>query len=70
MEPGASMSKLDVKSNVECIKFDGSNFKECEMFIGGENIDNTLKYPNVITEEGAKRVNVGDYILKEVDKDE
>ena len=64
------MSNLEIKSNVECIKFDGWNFKECEVFIGKENIDNTLKYPNVITENGVKRVNIGDYIFKEVNKDE
>jgi len=50
---------------VEAIIFDGSNFKECEKFIGKENYDNTLNYPNIITSEGIMAVNKGDYIIKE-----
>ena len=50
---------------IEAIIFDGSNYQECKNFIGENNIDNTLKYPNIITSEGVMRVNEGDYIIKE-----
>lgn len=50
---------------VEAILFTGDNFLECKNYIGEGNIDNTLKYPNIITSEGVMRVNVGDYIIKE-----
>ena len=50
---------------IEAIIFDGRNYKECLDFIGLENIDNTLSYPNIITLEGTMRVNEGDYIIKE-----
>ena len=50
---------------IEAIIFNGDNFHECLDFIGAENIDNTLKYPNIITSEGVMRVNKGDYIIKE-----
>lgn len=49
---------------IEAVQFDGENYKECESFIGKENYDNTLNYPNVKTLEGALRVSVGDYIIK------
>ena len=49
---------------IEAIIFNGDNFYECRDFIGFENIDNTLKYPNIITSEGVMRVNKGDYIIK------
>lgn len=51
---------------IEAIKFDGGNFSECERFIGKENYDNTLNYPNVKTLEGVLGVSVGDYIIKGV----
>lgn len=55
---------------IEALLFDGENFNECEKFIGSDNIDNTLNYPNIITSEGVMRVGVGDYIIKEpFDKD-
>ena len=55
---------------IEAIIFDGNNYKECRQFIGEDNIDNTLSYPNIITSEGTMRVNVDDYIIKEpFDKD-
>ena len=50
---------------VEAIVFNGHNYKECKVFIGANNIDNTLSYPNIITSEGVMRVNKGDYIIKE-----
>ena len=50
---------------IEAIIFNGENFKECLNFIGVENMDNTLSYPNIITSEGVMRVNIGDYIIKE-----
>ncbi len=50
---------------VEYVIFDGENFKECGDFIGKNNFDNTLNYPNIKTKEGIMRVNVGDYIIKE-----
>jgi len=49
---------------IEAIIFSGDNMKECLDFIG-DNYDNTLNYPNIITPEGVMRVNVGDYIIKE-----
>jgi hypothetical protein len=48
----------------EALLFDGNNFKECEEFIGVDNYDNTLKYPNIKTLEGVMEVSVGDYIIK------
>lgn len=50
---------------VEAMIFDGSNMLECVEFIGVENIDNTLNYPNIVTSEGVMVVNKGDYIIKE-----
>jgi len=50
---------------VEAIQFNGSNHKECKLFIGEKNIDNRLNYPNIITSEGTMRVNVNDFIIKE-----
>jgi len=50
---------------VDAIRFDGTNFAECEHFIGSDNYDTTLNYPNIITSEGVMRVNKGDYIIKE-----
>lgn len=50
----------------EAIQFDGTNYRECEMFIGKENYDNTLNYPNIKTLEGTMRVSSGDYIIKGV----
>ena len=50
---------------VEAIIFDGTNFSECENYIGKDNYDNTLNYPNIITSEGNMAVNIGDYIIKE-----
>jgi len=51
---------------VDAVKFDGLNFTECEKFIGKQNYDNTLNYPNVKTLEGTMAVNVGDYLVKGV----
>ena len=50
----------------EAIKFDGTNYSECERFIGKDNYDNTLNYPNIKTLEGVMRVSVGDFIIKGV----
>jgi len=50
---------------IDAIIFTGSNFNECKEYVGNDNIDNTLKYPNIITSEGVMRVNDGDYIIKE-----
>jgi len=50
---------------IDAIQFTGSNFAECKEYIGKDNIDNTLKYPNIITSEGVMAVNAGDYIIKE-----
>jgi hypothetical protein len=46
------------------VQFNGSNHAECEQFIGKENYDNTLNYPNVITLEGYKEVGKGYWIIK------
>ena len=51
---------------IEAIIFDGENYQECKNFIGSENIDNTLNFPNIITLEGAMKLNKGDYIIKGV----
>ena len=51
---------------IDAIIFTGENFHECRDFIGKENIDNTLKYPNIITLEGVMNVSKGDYIIKGV----
>jgi len=50
---------------VDAIIFNGENYEECQSFIGLNNIENTLSYPNIITSEGIMKVNVGDYIIKE-----
>ena len=50
---------------VDAILFTGENYRECRDYIGQSNMDNTLKYPNIITSEGVMRVDVGDYIIKE-----
>ncbi len=50
---------------IEALIFTGDNYLECKNFIGENNIDNTLKYPNIITSEGVIRVSIGDYIIKE-----
>lgn len=51
---------------IEAIIFNGDNHKECEEYIGSENYDNTLKYPNIKTIKGVMMVNVGDYIIKDI----
>ena len=48
---------------IEALVFDGTNFKKCKDFIGN-NMDNTLNYPNIKTLEGTMRVSKGDYIIK------
>ena len=53
---------------MECIQFTGSNNAECSDF-AGEKIDNTLKYPNVITPQGVVDVRVGDLIVKDNEGD-
>ena len=53
-----------IQVEIEAIKFDGENYKECEKFIGKENYDNTLDYLNIKTKEGVMHVSVGDYIIK------
>ena len=50
---------------IEAIQFDGNNYKECEAFVGKNNIDNKLSYPNIITSEGTMKVSVNDFIIKE-----
>ncbi len=50
---------------IEAIIFDGENLKECRDYIGEDNYDHTLNYPNIITSEGTMIVNKGDYIIKE-----
>lgn len=49
---------------IEAIVFNGSNLKECKIFIG-ENYDSSLNYPNITTSEGTMEVSAGDYIIKE-----
>jgi hypothetical protein len=51
----------------ECLQFTGDNYKECAEFIGKENYNNTLNYPNIITLEGTMRVEKGSWILKGVE---
>ena len=51
---------------IEAVQFTGKNYKECESFIGKENYDNTLNYPNIKTLEGTMRVSEGDWIIKGV----
>jgi len=61
------MSKYRKKPVViEAVQFLGGNFKECEGFIGLDNYDNSLNYPNIKTLEGTMRVSVGDFIIKGV----
>lgn len=50
---------------VEALIFDGDNYIECSEFIGEDNYDNRLNYPNIITSGGVMKVGVGDYIIKE-----
>lgn len=49
---------------IEALQFTGINYSECEAFIGKDNYDNTLNYPNIKTLEGVMSVCVGDYIVK------
>lgn len=51
---------------IEALQFTGDNNKECEAFIGKENVDNTLNYPNIKTLEGVMRVSDGDFIIRGV----
>ena len=51
---------------IEAIVFDGANFDDCKKFIGKENYDNTLNYPNIKTLEGVMAVMPDDYIIKGV----
>ena len=53
-----------VPCEIDAIQFINNNFAECEAFIGKENYDNTLNYPNIKTLEGTMAVSVGDYIIK------
>lgn len=53
------------QSNIEYVIFDGSNFKECEEFIGKENYDNTVNYPNIRINKSTAMVVKDDYIIKE-----
>ena len=50
---------------IDALQFTGDNYKECANYIGSENIDNTLKYPNITTSEGTMEVSIGDWIIKE-----
>jgi|TARA_R110000851_G_scaffold298994_6_gene454806 hypothetical protein len=51
---------------IEALYFDGNNYEECEKFIGKDNYDNTLSYPNIKTLEGVMEVSEKDYIIKGV----
>ena len=51
---------------IDAMIFTVENYKECEAFIGKDNVDNTLSYPNIKTLEGVMRVSVGDYIIRGV----
>ena len=51
---------------IEAVQFTGGNHFECKSFIGEQNYDNTLKYPNITTLEGTMRVSEGDWIIKGV----
>lgn len=63
----------DIKSytkrpvTIQALLFDGDNFGQCEQFIGKENYDSTLKYPNIKTLEGTMEVSKGDYIIKGIE---
>lgn len=50
---------------VEAIQYNGDNGNEISDWIGVENFDNTLNYPNIITREGVMRVDVGDWVIRE-----
>lgn len=50
---------------IEALLFDGSNFRECREYIGEDNYDHTLNYPNIVTSEGTMSVSIGDWIIKE-----
>lgn len=54
----------NIVTRKEAVRFDGENYGECFKFIGKENYDNTLNYPNIKTLEGTMQVNVGDFIIK------
>lgn len=49
---------------IEAIEFTGHNYKDCEKFIGKDNYDNSLNYPNIVTLEGTMAVSKGDFIIK------
>ena len=51
---------------IEAVQWDGSNNEECLTWIGIENVDNKLNYPNIKTLEGTMAVSVGDWIIKGV----
>lgn len=51
---------------IDAIRFNGENFNECKNWIGTDNFDNTLNYPNILTLEGTMEVSPGDYIIKGV----
>ena len=51
---------------VEAVQFINGNNDECESFIGKDNYDNTLNYPNIKTLEGTMHVSEGDWIIKGV----
>ncbi len=48
----------------EAIQFTDHTYHECAEFIGKDNYDNTLNYPNMKTLEGVMRVDIGDWIIK------
>lgn len=62
--PIATFRKKPV--HVDALQFDGHNFNECREFIGSDNFDNTLNYPNVKTLEGTMKVSPGDWIIRGV----
>ena len=62
------MSNIFKRKRIEtvtAIRFDGENYKECDDFIGKENYDNTLTYPNIITPEWIGTVEKGNWIIKD-----
>ena len=52
---------------IEAIQFTGTNFAECEQFIGSEYYDNTKNYPNIKINNFTVPVLRGEYIFKTED---
>lgn len=50
---------------IDAIQFTENNYEECKEFLEG-NYDNALNYPNIKTVHGTVKVDLNDYICKDV----